>query len=55
MDDLGGIACVEPTPVSHLSIDGRPALTPEITPSILVMICRLLIVSRVFFDSLVFV
>ncbi|WZZ04612.1 hypothetical protein YC2023_090533 [Brassica napus] len=40
IDGSGGVVCPAPAPVSHLSIDGRPALTPETTPFSSVMVCR---------------
>ncbi|CAN6936812.1 unnamed protein product [Brassica oleracea] len=43
MDGSGGVACPAPAPVLHLSFDGRPALTPETTPSFSVMVCRHLV------------
>ncbi|KAF2571462.1 hypothetical protein F2Q70_00000603 [Brassica cretica] len=43
MDGFGGVACPAPAPVLHLSIDGRPALTPDTTPSSSVMVCRHLV------------
>ena len=43
MDGSGGVACPAPAPVLHLSIDGRPALTPETTPSSSVIVCRHLV------------
>ncbi|KAF2593873.1 hypothetical protein F2Q70_00044558 [Brassica cretica] len=38
MDGSGGVVCPAPAPVLHLSFDGRPALTPETTPSSSVML-----------------
>ncbi|KAF2608702.1 hypothetical protein F2Q68_00045532 [Brassica cretica] len=43
MDGSGGVVCPAPAPVLHLSFDGRPALTPETTPSSSVMVCRHLV------------
>ncbi|CAF1716807.1 hypothetical protein HID58_084860 [Brassica napus] len=43
MDGSGGVACPAPAPVLHLSIDGRPVLTPETTPSSSVIVYRHLV------------
>lgn len=45
------VACPVSLPVSHLPIDGRPASTPETSPSFAVMVCRLL--DDLWFDGFI--
>ncbi|CAN6863185.1 unnamed protein product [Brassica oleracea var. botrytis] len=56
MDGSGSVACPAHALVLHLSIGGRPALTPETTPSSSVMVCRhlvFLLVVVVLFPGLI--